>query len=321
MRLILAGGVVGSVVLLATGQGVVQTPPAGPLAPYILTSENGAYVDWLDGHVGVRGTTTISRRIAQNRVFYLQTKTSAEAQGHARMMTLIAGLPRDGRTLLGSDEALKTRIGERIGNEKAAEIMRDTGPIFEVLVKTPLWGPDSLIHLVLGEPVPVRTVPAITTAGVSVMPATTPGDGPTGLIVDARDLDGPAAALLPRILDEMGHLIHSLDSADPAEVRERGLVAYAVSPHGVNPVSGGLRQGDRPMMVKAVSSAGATRADLIIRQTDADRIAAAASAPAFLRECRVIILMSSPAPQTPRPVPHLTRGPERKPSAADPNLN
>ena len=75
------------------------------------------------------------------------------------------------------------------------------------------------------------------------------------------------------------------------------------------------------MMVKAVSSAGATGADLIIRQADADRIATVVSAPVFLSECRVIVLMRPPAPQKPRPAPGPMAVPEIKPIAADPNLN
>jgi len=321
MRPVVSGGVIGSVLLLALGPTAMKVPAAGPLAPYIQTSDNGAYVDWLEGHVGVRGTATISRKIAQNRVFYLQTKTAAEIQGHERMLSLIDGIARDGRTLLSADAQVRTKIGERVKNQQAEEIVRDKGPVFEVVVKTPLWGPDSLMQVVLGEPGPPRIPPGVTTAGVPAIPAQI-GEGPTGLIVDARGLESPAAALLPRILDEAGRLVHGVDSADPSSIRERGLVAYAVSPYGVDPLSAGFRQGDRPMMVKAVSSTGSTHADLIIRQADADRVAALGEAPAFLKECRVIVLMNPPPPQKPHTAPGLRTAPRRVgPRPEDPNLH
>lgn len=319
MKPILSGVVLGSILLLTVGPETIKPPAAGLLAPFIQTSQNGAYVDWLDGHVGVRGTTLIAHKIAQNRAMYEQTKTAAEVQGHNKMLELLATIPRDGLTVLGADADLKTRIGERVGNQAADEIVRDSGPVFEVILKTPLWGNDSLIQLILGEPGPLRPATPVTTAGLPDISPTPIGDGPTGLIIDARGVSGATAALLPRILDESGKLIHGIDSADRAAVRERGLVAYATAPYGVDPLSGGVRQGDRPMMVKAQASTGATKADLIVRQIDADKLAGTAAAPAFLKECRVIILMSPPPLQKPHLAPGIRAAPQRKIKAADPN--
>src|SRR5262245_11400573 len=304
MKPFVAGGGLGSVLLLSVAQDSMKIPEAGPLAAYIQTSQDGAYVDWLEGHVSVKGTAMVYRRIAQNKGFYAQAKTDATIQGQDRMLPLIAQIPRDGRTLLGSDAELKTKIHDRVTQEKPIEVLRDTGPVFEVLLKTPLWGADSLMNMVLGEPGPARIPQEVTTAGLPVIPARPQSEAPTGLIVDARGLEGASAAMLPRILDEKGHLIHGLDSADSAAVRDRGLVAYAIAPFGVEPLSAGQRQGDRPMLVKAVSSAGATHADLVISQSDADRVAATTSSAEFLKQCHVIILLKPQAPPKPRVAPH-----------------
>jgi hypothetical protein len=149
---------------------------------------------------------------------------------------------------------------------------------------------------------------------------TPPEGGPTGLIVDAGHLTGtdmaPVMALLPRIVDEGGRVVHDIAQADQDLARERGLVAYAreTRPGAASP-DPSSRTGDRPLRVTAVSAGGPGRTDIVIPAADADRVLEAAAVSPFLRDCRVTVLM--PVPPLMPAVTRPRRPPERQP--ADPN--
>ncbi|HEY3176525.1 MAG TPA: hypothetical protein VGK94_12285 [Candidatus Polarisedimenticolia bacterium] len=289
-----------------------RAPSAGPdLVPYVETRTTGAYVDWLAGSVGVIGRSRIFRDIARSQGYYEQTRLSADRDGQAKVISLLAEVPRDGGARLGEDADQLKRLEERVRRAPRGAVLSDTGPLFKVEQSHPLWGPGSILEMVLtAMPAPVPS-PATTTAAKASMegPAPAPGSSGasvTGLIVDARQVDRPAAALLPRILDEKGRVVFGIEVADRGRALESGLAAYVLAgPRGGEKAAAGARQGASPMRVRAISTIGATRADLVISTDDADQILKAAAEAPFLKECRVVVLMpavpSHRAGRAPRP--------------------
>jgi hypothetical protein len=244
---------------------------------------------------------------------------SAQLDGEGKVLALLANLPKDGGARLGEDHSLMEKITTGVKTAPRAPVLSDKGRFFDVDLQFPLWGGSSLIAMVL-ESVPRPAKPSgVTTASMAnPAPAPRPSDGTvTGLIIDARKVERPGAALLPRIIDEKGRLVYGLETADLDRVQHGGLVLYAmIDPRlALTPV--GARQGDRPMMVAAQSAAGATRADLVISTAEADRILKAASAASFLKECRVVVLM--PPPPRPKAKPAPRPGLIPPPAPPDPN--
>jgi len=108
----------------------------------------------------------------------------------------------------------------------------------------------------------------------------------TGLVVDARGL-GLKPALLPRIIDEGGGEIYSSRQVSRQCAVEQGLVGYAKD---VAAAQRNVRVTDKPLLVKGVKAVGKEKTDVMIPDSDAATVVAAASASNFLEKSRVIIV-------------------------------
>jgi hypothetical protein len=118
------------------------------------------------------------------------------------------------------------------------------------------------------------------------LPAAAPPLTATGLVVDARGL-GLKPALLPRILDEGGGEIYSTRQVSRQIAVEQGLVGYAKE---VAAAQRNIRVTDKPLLVKGIKAAGKEKTDVVVPESDASSIVAAASASKFLEKSRVIIV-------------------------------
>jgi hypothetical protein len=108
----------------------------------------------------------------------------------------------------------------------------------------------------------------------------------TGLVVDARGL-GLKPALLPRILDERGGEIYSTRQVSRQSAMEQGLVGYAKD---VSAAQRNIRVTDKPLLIKGIKAMGKEKTDVVVADSDAATVVAAASASNFLEKSRVIIV-------------------------------
>ena len=92
-------------------------------------------------------------------------------------------------------------------------------------------------------------------------------DAPTGLIVDARDLDVQRSMSM-RILDQEGRLVYPEPDKmpDPDWLQDHGTASY---PRGIREAT---RAGERPMIVRAVGVYGPGRDDLVVSSFIAEKI-------------------------------------------------
>ncbi len=309
------------------------TPPSPPArAPYLQPFKNGTRVDWLNGRVTVVGRARIFRDLRSNPVTYSMKQAEAEREGHTRITEAVAEILFDGSVALGTQPEVIKRFQAAIGRRPAEAVVQDQGQIFQVRVSGPLWGTDGLMRLVL----PDRDVPkaenppttasfafpgarpfALRGADVAHAAIRARREAPvTGLVIDARTINAAAPlapALLPRVLDTDGRIVFGVDSVDLDFAREYGMMAYQEGPRqGAGPPPPG-REGNDPLEVTAVSAGGALRGDIVILPEAADMILAAASGQAFLKECRVVVLM----PPSPLPPPVVPPG-QSRPRPAQP---
>jgi hypothetical protein len=113
----------------------------------------------------------------------------------------------------------------------------------------------------------------------------------TGLVVDARGLMS-RAAVSPKIFDQNGAEVYGTLIADKGEAMRQGLVGFAADPEAA---MNDPRVANRPIMVKAINAEGPHRSDLKISIEDAQRIRSSKDNLAFLKKCRVIIVIEPPS--------------------------
>ena len=218
-------------------------PPASPVAkaarvPYQQALANGTLVNWLDGQIVVVGRTRIVWDPGANPVLYSKLQAEAEREGYGRIAEALKGIPLDSSTTLGAQPDLLDRYHAAIARKPAETVVQDQGGLFQVRVKSVLWGAGGLLSLVL----PDRAAPepkAPATTAVLRLPAAGWGfsapdvrhatlrarSGPhaSGVVIDARPLDpnAPLApALLPRVMDTAGRIVFGVDSVDLDFARE-----------------------------------------------------------------------------------------------------
>ncbi len=109
----------------------------------------------------------------------------------------------------------------------------------------------------------------------------------TGLIIDATGL-GARPALSPRILNENGQEVYGSSFVSREWAIKYGMAGYEKE------MTSALRNDritDRPLVTKALSASGSSRADLVISNQDAETLHGMKENLSFLQKCRVIIIL------------------------------
>ena len=109
----------------------------------------------------------------------------------------------------------------------------------------------------------------------------------TGLVVDARGIQA-RPAMSPRILDERGHEVFGTQNVDREYAVQQGMSGYA---RDLTAAQSNTRVTSSPLSIKGLRTEGAGRSDIVIANADADRLRGAAENIAFLKKCRVMIVL------------------------------
>ena len=110
----------------------------------------------------------------------------------------------------------------------------------------------------------------------------------TGLLVDARGLEA-RPALVMRVLDEEGEPVYGTAFVSREFVVEHGMAAYVTD---MESALAHERVAKRPLVVKGIKTWGVGRSDIVISNLDAAKLKSASEHLAFLRKCRVIIVLN-----------------------------
>jgi hypothetical protein len=105
----------------------------------------------------------------------------------------------------------------------------------------------------------------------------------TGLVIDARGLKA-LPALMPRLLDDAGKPIYSIDSLSADARKASGVAAYVQS---VEEAQKSMKAGEKPLVIKAAKASGA---DLQLGAEDAKKLAALNTS--FLADGKVVIVLN-----------------------------
>jgi hypothetical protein len=109
----------------------------------------------------------------------------------------------------------------------------------------------------------------------------------TGLVIDARGL-GARPAMAPKIVANSGKEIYGSAMVNREFAVQQGMVGYAKD---LSAAQGNSRVTDRPLTIKAVRTSGAAKCDVVISDSDADKLTNAAEYLSFLQKCRVMVVL------------------------------
>jgi hypothetical protein len=122
--------------------------------------------------------------------------------------------------------------------------------------------------------------------GVSLIPKEIETVEYTGVIIDCRNLK-LSPSLFPKIYNDQGQEVYSINFCDPGMVIENGLVLYTTS----EPFNE-TRIGYNPLRVQALGVSGANLTDIRISSYDARRMHGSKQNLNLLKECRIAIIIS-----------------------------
>ena len=112
----------------------------------------------------------------------------------------------------------------------------------------------------------------------------------TGLIVDARNIEA-TPALVPKLLDENLTEVFGPAFVSREFVVQRGMAAYYTD---IQAAKADPRISDHPLIVKALRTDWPSRCNLVISNADASKLKSASDHLVFLKESRVVIVLSPP---------------------------
>jgi hypothetical protein len=113
----------------------------------------------------------------------------------------------------------------------------------------------------------------------------------TGLVVDARGL-AVEPAMCFQLLDEDGSEVYGPAYASRENVVAGGMCRYVAD---IEKISENPRVGENPLIVKAIRVRPPGASDIVISDTDASRLKSSVAHLAFLRNCRVLVVLEPPA--------------------------
>jgi hypothetical protein len=112
----------------------------------------------------------------------------------------------------------------------------------------------------------------------------------TGLLVDARNIEA-FPALVPKLLDENLAEVFGPAFVSREFVVQRGMAAYY---NDIESAKADPRVANQPLVVKALRTDWPRRCNIVMSNGDASKLTAASDNLQFLKESRVVILLSAP---------------------------
>ena len=109
----------------------------------------------------------------------------------------------------------------------------------------------------------------------------------TGLIIDAKGVS-VRPAMAPKILDEQGKEVYGSGFVSREYAVNIGVVGYEKD---LNRARKNERVTDNPLVVKALKSSGSNKNDIVISNSDAQNVLAAAKNLNFMEQCKVMIIL------------------------------
>ena len=263
---------------------------------FIEKIDAGCAINWTTGSLNVSGFQEAEKRIDGDFVDSEKALMDAKLMAHNNLLKAAKALRINGNITVGefadNDENVMVNLMGIIKSTPVTAQQFSTNGIVEVFMNRSFYGGFSQLVL----PKEIEHVESIISfknnkESQSQMDQVNPEEGQkeifSGLVVDARGL-GVKPVLSPKIIDENNQEIYG-----PAFVSREIAVQEGISIYESNIAAAKVngRVLDKPLVVKAIRTKQERGLALVISNTDALKIKSASEHLAFLKQCRVIIVV------------------------------
>jgi hypothetical protein len=246
-------------------------------------------VNWEDGiayAVGSGAPANWAQTAAQKNI---SAQRAARVDAARNLLELIKGINLSGDTTMGAAMLQNDRVSTSIqGRIAGLRLVGEPKYYSDGSIQVKMAGrlremiPEEVY---LSGPPQLLSPPTQLGAG-GATPINTRGSY-TGLVIDARGT-GALPAMSPKVVDTDGREIYGSAYVSREFAVEQGIVGYAKDVQAA-------QQNDRvkgnPIVIKALESKGANKADVVISAADANALREIAQNQNFMRQTRVMIVL------------------------------
>ncbi len=265
-----------------------------------------AVVNWTEGVLSAVGKGAPPSDALGNEQGRKTALATAISNARKKLMSAIMLIPIDGGATVGdsvaNNEAVLSALKEMVGKAEMVHQEFTTDGSVKVTIQMSMNGGFSQLVL----PKVIKQIESV--RPISTSSSTSPGkqsesetngvstvndtkSGPyTGMIVDVRGLS-VTPCLAPRVCDENGQEVFGPAYASREFAVQNGMTGYVSD---MNAATRSPRVADRPLILKGLRAGGIDGTDIIVSNTDAARLRSDFENLAFLRQCRVVIVMDMP---------------------------
>ena len=253
---------------------------------------NNGSVNWSAGYIEAVGIGAPPEKAMGKPQARPMALRAAEQVAKRNLLEITKGVRIDSTTVVRDFTVESDIINSQVeGFIKGALIVKQdymSDGTVEVTVRMPLFGnfSQAIMPRILdkkpGSAPPVKP-PAAPPAKTPPAPAAVY----TGLVVDARGIQ-TRPAMAPKILDENGQEVYGSMSVDREFAVQQGMSGYA---RDLTAAQNNGRVTNNPFTVKGLKTQGTGRSDIVISNADAAALKAAAENMAFMKKCRVMIVL------------------------------
>ncbi len=257
--------------------------------------QNG-HINWTTGIVQAKGVGTPLKKSSGN-ASVSSMKILSDSKNNARhnMLKIIKGVRINSVKKAGNYATINESVAKKLEeiiykareNEKMRKYMSD-GTV-EVYLQLSLYGGFAQLFL----PQEIKQIESIKQVAIgggnsSSQPSKTSDlKNYTGLVVDTTGISvNPAMA--PRLLDEDGKEVYGAAFASREFAVQKGMSGYSKD---FKTAKTSPRVGNNPLSVKGLRTTGPGNCDIVISNADASSLRNSSEHLAFLKNCRVIIVL------------------------------
>ncbi len=256
-------------------------------------------VNWSAGYIEAVGIGAPPDRSVGKATVRPMALRAAKLDAYRNLLEITKGVQVDSRTTIKDftveSDVINTQVDGLIKGAQVVDQQYMSDGTVEVRLRMPLYGNLSQIMVPLAiekrksvsPPEPAAPAPPAPAAPAPAVTAPPPPVTYTGLVVDARGI-GARPAMSPRIYDESGKEVYGSANVDREYAVQQGMSGYA---RDLTAAQSNQRVTANPVTVKAMSTGGPGKSDLIISNADAGQIRASAENASFMKKCRVMIVL------------------------------
>jgi len=242
-------------------------------------------INWSEGYIEAIGIGTPPDRYIGTPHARPMALRAARVDAYRNLLEITTGVRVDSTTVVKDVTVGNVLINTQVENlVKEAKIVNQEymSDRTKLIVRMPMTGVFS--QIIMPKELDEQSDAALPDVQVAPAPVAV---GYTGMVVDARGLEA-LPAMCPKVIDESGREVYGSMNADRECAVQQGMSGYA---EDLTAAQSNPRVKNNPIIVKGIKTEGPGKSDIVISNTDAEKIRSASDNLTFLKKCRVMIVL------------------------------